>query len=159
MAKFCLIVFAVMIAIFQPYKADFAVYNIVDTVFILILALWYCTVMCIGFASLKDHRYKYTSILGSVVVALLPLFYITAITLRWVCSQTRIGPKMFRKIQGWIQHQPPLQLQGVNDEDSLPHRFANPEQYRNTLEDPVTAGMNSNSSCSDDNSSDNETAY
>ena len=157
--QFCLIVFAVMIAIIQPYKAEFAVYNIVDTVFILTLALWYCTVMCIGFASLKDHRYKYTSILGSAVVAILPLFYITAITVHRVCSRTRIGPKMFRKIQGWIRCQPVLQLQGVNDEDSLPHRFANPEQYSNTLEDPVTAGIKSNSSCSSDNGSDNETAY
>ena len=35
--QFLLVVFAMLIAIIQPYKAQFAVYNIVDTVFILIL--------------------------------------------------------------------------------------------------------------------------
>ena len=45
--QFMLIVFAVLIAIIQPYKAEFAIYNIVDTVFILLLALWFCTVCCV----------------------------------------------------------------------------------------------------------------
>ena len=53
-----ILVFAMLIAIIQPYKPKFAVYNKVDTVFILILALYYCTLMCVDIASMKDHRYK-----------------------------------------------------------------------------------------------------
>ena len=151
---FMLIVFAMLIAIIQPYKAEFAIYNIVDTVFVLILALWYCAVLCLNLASLKDYRYKTTSIVASVVVGILPLFYITAITLHWVCSRTMIGRNMIRKIRGWVHHQPSLPLQGVNDEEHLPHRLSRPEQYRS-----VAAGITENSSCSSDNSSDNETAY
>ena len=86
-----LIVFAMLIAIIQPYKAEFAIYNIVDTVFVLILALWSCAVLCVELASLKDHRYMTTSKVAMAVVAILPLFYITAITLHWVCSRTMIG--------------------------------------------------------------------
>ena len=149
---FMLIVFAMLIAIIQPYKAEFAIYNIVDTVMILILALWYCTLLCLELASLKDHRYTTTSKVASVVVAVLPLFYITAISLHWMCSRTMIGTNM--KIQGWVQHQPFLPLQGVNDEERLPHRLSRPEQYRS-----VAAGITANSSCSSDNSSDNETEY
>ena len=151
---FMLIVFAMLIAIIQPYKAEFAIYNIVDTVFVLILALWYCTVMCVELASLKDYRYTTTSKVAMAVVAVLPLFYITAITLHWVCSRTMIGRNLIRKIRGWVQHQPLQQLQDVNDEDFLPHRLSNPEQYSS-----VAAGITENSSCSSDNSSDNETAY
>ena len=154
---FILIVFAMLIAIIQPYKAEFAVYNIVDTVFILILALYYCTLMCVDIASMKDHRYKTSSKVAMGVVAVSPLLYITAVTLHLVCSRTKIGRNMIRKIQGCVQHQPFLQLQGVNDEGSLPHRLSNPEQYN--CEDPVAAGKAENSRCSSDNSSDNETEY
>ena len=152
--QFMLIVFAMLMAIIQPYKAQFAVYNIVDTVFILILALWYCTLWCVEVASLKDHRYTTTSKVTMAVVTVLPLFYITAITLHWLCSRTKIGCNMIRKIQGRVQHQPSLQLQDVNDEDFLPHRLSHPEQYSS-----VAAGITENSSCSSDNSSDNETEY
>ena len=151
---FMLIVFAMLIAIIQPYKAEFAIYNIVDTVLILILAMWNCTVMCVELASLKDYRYTTTSKVAMAVVAVLPLFYITAITLHWMCSRTKIGCSMIRKIRGWVQHQLLQQLQDVNGEDFLTHRLSNPEQYRS-----VAAGITENSSCSSDNSSDNETAY
>ena len=117
--QFMLIVFAMLIAIIQPYKAQFAIYNIVDTVFILILALWYCTSLCLELAALKDHRYATTSKVAMGVVGVLPLFYITAITLHWLCSQTKIGRNMIRKIQGCVQHQHFLQLQGVNDEEAF----------------------------------------
>ena len=159
--QFLLIVFAMLIAIIQPYKAEFAVYNKVDTVLILLLALWYCTVLCVELTSLKDHRYEYSSFLASVVVAVLPLFYITAISLHWMRSRTKIGRNVIRKIRGWVQHQPSLQLQGTNDEDTLPHRLSNPEQYIGSLEDPVAAVVadKTEDSCSSDNNSDNETAY
>ena len=149
---FVLIVFAMLIAIIQPYKAEFATYNIVDTVFILILALLFCGSLCMELASLKDHRYTTTSKVATGIVAVLPLLYITAITLHWVCSRTKIGRNMIRKIQGcaWLDF-PSLQLQDVND---VPHRLSNPEQYRS-----VAAGVTENSSCSSDNSSDNETEY
>ena len=158
--QFVLIVFAMMIAIIQPYKAQFAVYNRVDTVFILILSLWCCGVLCLELASLKDQRYQYSSQVVSAVVAVLPLFYITAVTLHWVCSRTKIGRNIIRKIQGCVQYQPSLQLQDTNDEDTLPHRLSNPEQYSSSLEDPVAAltADKTENSCSN-NSSDNETAY
>ena len=152
--QFMLIVFAMLIAIVQPYKAEFAVYNIVDTVFILILALHYCTLWCVEVASLKDHRYTTTSKVAMGVVAVLPLFYMTAITLYWLCSRTKIGRNMIRKIRHCVQHQPSLQLRDVNDEDFLPHRLSHPEQYSS-----VAAAITENSSCSSDNSSDNETEY
>ena len=65
--------------------------NIVDTVFILLLALWYYTVLCV---ELKDHRYQYSLFLASIVVAVSPFFHIAAITLHWsgcvflCCHQT-----------------------------------------------------------------------
>ena len=120
-----LIAVAMLIAISQPYKAQFAVYNKVDTVFILLLALWYCGVLCYELAALKDHRYKFTSVLVTVVVGIAPLLYITAITLYWMCSQSKIGRNIIKKIERWFHHQPSLHLQSANEEDL----FANLEQY------------------------------
>ena len=124
-SQFVLIAVAILIAISQPYKAQFAVYNKVDTAFILLLALWYCGVLCYELAALKDHRYKLISVLVTVVVGIAPLLYITAITLYWMCSQSKIGRNIIKKIQLWFQHQPSLHLQSANEEDL----FANLEQY------------------------------
>ena len=88
---------------------------------------------------MKDHRYKTTSKVAMGVVAVLPLFYITAIALHWLCSRTKIGRNMIRKIQDCVQHRPSLQLQDVNDEGSLPHRLSSPKQYN--CEDPVAAAI------------------
>ena len=151
--QFLLILFAMLTAIIQPYKSHFGVYNIVDTVFILVLALWYCGVLCFNLSALKDHRYKFTSMLISTVVAVLPLFYITAITLHWVCTQTTIGHSVICKIQDCTQYQL-LELQNVNDEDFLPHRLSSPEHYINSLEDSVAASITDSSSCSSNDSSD-----
>ena len=47
-----------------------------------------------------------------------------------------------------------LELQNVNDEDFLPHRLSSPEHYSNSLEDSVAASITDSSSCSSNDSSD-----
>ena len=123
--QFVLIALALLIAIIQPYKARFAIYNRVDTMFVLLLSLWYCGVLCYELAALKDHRYKFISVLVTVVVGIAPLFYITVIILYWMCSRTKIGHNMINKIQIRFQRQPSLNLQSENDEGFV----ANLEQY------------------------------
>ena len=51
-----LIAIAMLVAIIQPYKPKFAVYNAVDSVFILTLAMWYGMVLCINIAAVKLHQ-------------------------------------------------------------------------------------------------------
>ena len=60
---------------------------------------------------------------------------------------------MISKIQDWTQYQL-LELQNVNDEDFLPHRLSSPEHYSNSLEDSVAASIIDSSSCSSNDSSD-----
>ena len=51
-----LIAIAMLVAIIQPYKPEFAVYNAVDSVLILTLAMWYGTVLCINIAAVKLNQ-------------------------------------------------------------------------------------------------------
>jgi len=54
-----LIATAMLVAIIQPYKPKFAVYNAVDSVLILTLAMWYDTVLCINIAAVNFTKYYF----------------------------------------------------------------------------------------------------
>ena len=71
-AQFVLITLAMMIAIMQPYKPQFSVYNAVDSVLFLLLALWCATVVCTNIAGLKAHRWLKFSVVLSFIVGILP---------------------------------------------------------------------------------------
>ena len=70
-----------LIIIVQPYKAKFSSYNVVDSVFILTLAMWYGTVAFFTIAAGKTHRLLKTPLLVSFLVAVLPLLYLVVIFL------------------------------------------------------------------------------
>ena len=76
-----LIGITMLIIIVQPYKAKFSSYNVVDSVFILTLAMWCGTVAFFNIAAGKAHRLLKTSLLGSFLVAVLPLLYLVVIFL------------------------------------------------------------------------------
>ena len=73
-----LIAIAMLVAIIQPYKPEFAAYNAVDSVLILTLAMWYGTVLCINIAAVKLHRLLKFSVLLSCLVGALPLLCLVA---------------------------------------------------------------------------------
>ena len=73
-----LIAIAMLVAIIQPYKPEFAAYNAVDSVLILTLAMWYGTVLCINIAAVKLHQLLKFSVLLSCLVGALPLLCLVA---------------------------------------------------------------------------------
>ena len=135
-ALFVFIPLAMAIAIMQPYKPIFSTYNVVDTVLVLLAALWCASFLCIIAAELKADRWKKVFTSLSYIVGVLPLFYISFITLHWMCSQRQFGQRMIGRLRSRIEENR-RQMVAVGSEESLPDRLINPEEYEEDLTDPV----------------------
>ena len=133
---FVVIVLVITVVIMQPYKPRFSTYNVVDSVLILIMALWASTIVCIDITTLKAHKWRKWSLVISFVVALLPLFYISFVTLHWMCSQRQFGQRMIGRVHGWIKENR-KHMGTASSEESLPDRLINPEEYEEDLTNPV----------------------
>ena len=130
-ALFVFITLAVMTAIMKPYKPQFVMYNGVNSVLVLLLALWCATFVCINIAAMKAWRCLILSVVLSFILAVLPLFYISFVTLHWMCYQWKFAQRMIRKVRGWSRRNAG-QLTVVVEE-SLPDQPINPAEYE---EDP-----------------------
>ena len=131
-ALLVLIPLAITIVIVQPYKPRYLTYNVVDSVLVLIMALWGSTIVCI----VISHRWQKWLLVISFIVAVLPLFYISFITLHWMCSQRQFGKRMIGRVQGWIEESR-KHIGAAGSEESLPDRLINPDEYEEDLTDPV----------------------
>jgi len=131
-AQFVLITLAMMVAIMQPYKPQFSVYNAVDSILFLLLALWCATVVCISITGLEAHRWLKFSVVLSFIVGVLPLICISFVTLHWICCERKFAQRMIGKIHDWIRGNTE-QGMTADLEESLPDRLINPVEYE---EDP-----------------------
>ena len=144
-ALLVLIPLVIAIVILKTYKPRFSTYNDVDSVLFLLLALWCATVVCINTARQEVHRWLKFSISLAFIVAVLPLFYISAVTLHWMCSQRPFGQRMLGRVHSWTgeNHR---QMVAAGPEESLPNRLINPEKYEENLTDPVAVQVENNMS-------------
>ena len=128
-ALFVLIGVAMLLVIVQPYKAEFAVYNVVDTIFVLVLAMWFGTVAFVSLAVVKAHNLVRASETASFLVGTLPLLYFIVVFLHWVCSRREIGRRIaesFRSQTGRVYRR----ANGTSLEESLPDRLINLHLYQ-----------------------------
>ena len=153
---FILLVMAIVIV--QPYKPRFSTYNAVDSVLVLLMALWCATAVCITIAGLKAHQLVTTFLLLTFIVELLPLFYVSCVTLHWMCSRGQFGRRMVGRVCDWIGRNR-RQSFAAGSEESLPDRLINPDEYEEDLTDPVAVQFEDNLSCHSSNSNAIETTY
>ena len=126
LAGLVLIGVAMFTVIVQPYRAEFAAYNIIDPVFFLTLAMCYGAVMCMNIAAVKARNLLKLSFVLSFLVGTLPLSYLVVIFVRWICCKG-FGQRLLQNIKSRIRR-------GVTNqalEESLPHRLINPSLYNN----------------------------
>jgi len=127
---------AMAIVIMQPYKYQFSRYNTIDSVLILVLALGCATIVCVVLASLKALKWITFSIILVIAVGVVPLFYITFVTVHWVCTQRELGQRVIMKIRHWIRKDP-RRIVAADSEESLPDRLINPAEYDEDMTNPV----------------------
>ena len=128
LAILVLISVAILITILQPYKAEFAVYNAVDSVFILVLAMWYGTAVFYYTAAIKANYLVKTSVIVSSLVGTVPLLYFIVIFLRWIFSCTKVGQKLLKRVKSQIGRFC-RQEHNTRLDESLPDRLINLRLY------------------------------
>lgn len=117
-----------LIAIVQPYKLEFATYNVVDLVFVLTLTMWYSTAVFYSTATAKAHHLVDLSVVVSLLVGALPLLYLVAIILYWIGSFRGFGQRLVQCSKRCIKRVC-MQISGARIEESLPDRLINPCHY------------------------------
>jgi len=143
-AQIVFITLAMMIAIMQPYKSQFSVYNAVDSVLVLLVALWCTTAVCINTARLKAQRWRNFWMVVSFILTVLPLIYLSFVTLHWMCCQKKFVRKMIEKMSHWIGRST-RQITTFDSEESLPDRLINPTEYEEDLTAPGAIQVEDNS--------------
>ena len=144
-ALFVFIPLAIAIVIVRPYKPRYSTYNVVDSVLVLLLALWCGTVVCINIANLKAQKWSKFFASLSCLLGVLPLFYISFVTLHWMCSRREFGRRMIGRVRGWITENQ-RQMVATGSIESLPDRLINPDEYEEDLTDPVAVQVKNNMS-------------
>ena len=127
-AILALIGVAMVIARVQLYKAEFAAYNAIDSIFILALAMWYGTLVCLSIAAVKARNLVRIFIIVSFLVAGFPLLYLIVVFLCWICSRKGIGQRLFDSIKTRIGSVC-RRAHGTGLEESLPDRLINLHRY------------------------------
>ena len=135
-ALFVLIFLVMALVIGQPYKPRFSTYNAVDSVLVLLLALLFAAFVCFAITGREDYRSQQCFVILSFIVGVIPLFYISFVTLHWMYSSRR--PFGRRMIGGQIGEND-RQMVATGSEESLPNRLINPEEYEKDLTDPIAA--------------------
>ena len=136
-ALFVFIPLVIALVIVQPYKPRFSTYNVVDSVLVLLLALWFAMIVCTNIAELKAHKWSKVFASLSYIVGVLPLFHISFVALQWMCSRREFGQRMIGMVHGWIAESHRQMVATAGSEESLPDRLINPEEYKEDLTDPA----------------------
>ena len=97
---FAFIIFTVIGTVFlisQPYKKEFSVYNKVEGSMILVLGLHNGGMTLLTIADLLNyHPFVIFGIVILIVTAIIPLVYISVITLHWIYSRKHIPWQVMR---------------------------------------------------------------
>ena len=116
--------FAIVIAVSQPYKPKFAIFNTIDTVLSLLLSVWLMTsfaIVAINTTTSVNVFAKKVPLFGlAIVVGLLPLIYLVCIASCWLCCCTTLYDRCS-----------PKTLKRSSSQNSLPDRMVNPDRYYN----------------------------
>ena len=153
---------AMAIAITQPYKAEFSMYNTVDSILVLVLALACAAAVCVDQTRLKAWKWTTFSIILLFLISVVPLLYISFVTLHWLCTRRKLGQSVIMKIRRWIRKDP-RRMVVLDSEESLPDRLINPAEYEEDMINPTADAVEDSTDQSSDHPStainNSETAY
>jgi hypothetical protein len=90
---------------FNPYKESFKHYTIIDAFFMIFLSILYLSFLGINVVDIQAHSYKATFLVMSMLATIVPVIYISAITLHWIYSRRRWGKQLLLSIKFHISRQ------------------------------------------------------
>ena len=98
-ASLLLAILAIFTALIRPYNTQYAKYNILDPILILVCSIWFSSAACINTAETQDPRYLKVSLVFAFIVGLLPLVYIIGLSLHRMCCQRRVVQRLGQRIR------------------------------------------------------------
>ena len=116
-ASIVLLFIVALIVIFQPFKSQYRVYNTVHALLFLNLAVFFMTLVF-----LYQSQRTIFSLILSVAVAILPLFYITGLVLKWIYSRKSCYGHFTSKLLCFLQRND-HGLTETDSIDSIPYRM------------------------------------
>ena len=107
----------------QPYHKRVFHYSKIDISFYCFLTLLFVCISARNVASVKSHYFVRGLTFVVLIVAIIPLVYISCLCIYWLFSSRKWGITLINRIHTWRR--------GYDDlEDSLPDRILNPRNYQ-----------------------------
>ena len=98
---------ALSLVIIQPFKAKFRHYSSINAIYMLFLALFCASISGIELTSTRTHQFIWLYYIIAFILGILPLLYVSLITLKWIIYHRKFGFEVFRRLQarrnGFVQ--------------------------------------------------------
>ena len=98
---------AFSLVVVQPFKAKFSHYSSINAIYMILLALFYASMTGIELSSTRYHQFIWLFYSISLISGILPLLYVSLITLKWIIHHRKFGFEVFRRWQarrnGFVQ--------------------------------------------------------
>ena len=130
LAVIIIFIFVMILITVKPYKLAYAHFIKFDVTFLLLLALFYLSMISIDVSSIKDHRLVHASYYLTVVFGVVPLLYVILVMVYWIISKRNHGPDLIRRFLATWRFQRP-EVPG-NMENEVPDRLLHPSEYLNS---------------------------
>ena len=128
-ASLLLAILAMFTALIQPYKANYAKYNILDPILIFVCSIWFSSVGCVNIAEIQDTRYLMVSFVFSFIVGISPLVYIIGLSLNQMCCQRQVVQRFGQRIKQLYWKRVRRSEMESADLELLPYRMVNTSTY------------------------------
>ena len=94
-----LTLFGFSLVILQPFKAKFSHFSTINAIYMLFLALFYSSMTGVELSSTKYFNFTQVFYSISLISGILPLLYVSLITLKWIIRHRKFGFEVFRRLQ------------------------------------------------------------
>ena len=126
LAVIIIFIFVMILISVKPYKAEYVNNIKFDATFLLLLSLFYLSIISIDVSSVKDHRLVHLSFYIAAVFGSVPLIYIFVIIIMWIVRKRKYGPTLVREMAVNLK----LRKHAYDDDNSdVPDRLLNPDDY------------------------------
>lgn len=131
LAVIVIFIFVMILITVKPYKSTHVQFIKFDVTFLLLLALFYLSMISIDVSSIKDHRLVHASYCLTILFGVVPLFYVGILTVYWIvtnCKGNYRQQLLGRVISVWQSQKYPEEDNREYDE---PDRLLHPTEYLN----------------------------
>lgn len=119
-------IFVMILISVKPYKEMYENNLKFDATFMLLLSLFYLSIISLDVSSVKDHRLVKISFYTTAISGIVPFIYVTTIIFFWIISKRNYGPLLIKKVMdNWKSRSQIFE----EDNGDVPDRLENPSDY------------------------------